>query len=352
MHTRLLLCFLIVICLIGCGEKKSNTDMLVGVSMPTKAVQRWNQDGANLQKFLQEEGYSVDLQYADNQTEMQISQISSMIDKGIKIVIVTTIDGAELSDILETAKSKAVAIIAYDRLIMNTDVVSYYVAFDNYRVGQMQAEYIEQKLGLAEATRPFNIELVTGDTNDNNVKFYFAGAMEVLQPYIDSGKLVVQSGEKSIDEVSTERWDGRLAQLRFENILSKYYFSGERVDAVLCSNDILAAGVIRALNGVGYTPHDMPVITGQDCDIVNVKSIILGEQSVSIFKDTRILAEKAVEIVAAIANKKTVRVNDTTTYNNGVKTVPSYLLDPRIVDASNYKELLLDSGYYKLSDLQ
>lgn len=327
------------------GEKGN----LVGVAMPTKDLQRWNQDGSNMKSELEAAGYEVDLQYASNEIGTQVSQIETMISNGCKLLVIASIDGDSLGTVLEQAKEANIPVIAYDRLIMNSDAVSYYATFDNYKVGTVQGEYIEKQLDLENAAGPFNLEIFTGDPGDNNAKFFYNGAMDVLKPYIESGKLVVQSKQKDFAEVATTSWATETAQSRMENILSSYYADGKKLDVVLCSNDSTALGVTNALEA-NYT-GEWPVITGQDCDIANVKNMIDGKQSMSIFKDTRELAKKTVDMVKSIMEGGEAPVNDKETYDNGTGVIPTYLCDPVYADKSNYKELLVDSGYYKESDL-
>ncbi|HHX66480.1 MAG: multiple monosaccharide ABC transporter substrate-binding protein [Miniphocaeibacter sp.] len=335
------------------GNVKGNGDgELIGVSMPTKSLQRWNQDGANIEKALKELGYKVELQFAENKIDTQISQIENMITKGAKVLVVGSIDGTALSTVLESAKDEGIKVISYDRLIVNTDAVDYYATFDNEDVGKIQGEYLETTLGLKEGNGPFNIELFTGPLDDNNVNYFFGGAMKVLQPYIDNGQLVVKSGQVSKEQAAITNWDEQEAQARMDNILTANYTS-EKIDAVLCSNDSVSLGVQSALKSAGYGTEDkpMPVITGQDANIANVKAIVADEQSMSVFKDTRALANKVVEMVDAIIKGSEAPVNDTTTYDNGVKVVPSFLLEPEAVTKENYKELLIDSGYYTEEDV-
>lgn len=332
------------------GDKKG---VKIGVSMPTKSLQRWNQDGSNMETMLKEKGYDVDLQYAENKVEAQASQIENMVTKGAQVIVVGAIDGSALSSVLDDAQSAGVKIIAYDRLIMNTEAVDYYATFDNYSVGQIQGQYIEEKLGLKEGKGPFNFEIATGPLDDNNVVYFFGGAMDVLNPYIEKGQLVVKSTQTTREKCATPNWDEGKAQERMDNILTANYTS-DKVDAVLCSNDSVSIGVQSALKSAGYGTADkpMPVITGQDANVANVKAIVAGEQSMSVFKDTRALAEKVVDMVDSVVNGQQPEVNDTETYNNGVKVVPSYLLKPQFVDQSNYKELLVDSGYYTEDQLK
>jgi len=339
--------------LTGCssagGGKTSGKESkgFVGIAMPTKSAERWIQDGGNMKKILEEKGYKVDLQYAEDVVENQISQIENMITKGVDVLVIASIDGKSLTNVLEGAKAQNIPVISYDRLIMDTDHVNYYVTFDNYKVGQLQGKYIEEKLGLKEGKGPYNIELFAGSPDDNNAYFFFDGAMSILKPYMDKGQLIVQSGQTKFEQVATLRWDGSLAQSRMDNILSAHY-TDKRLDAVLSPYDPISLGVISSLKGVGYGTKDkpLPLITGQDADLASIKSIVAGEQTQTIFKDTRKLAEKAVEMIEALLSGKEPEVNDTKSYDNGVKVVPAYLLEPVSVDITNYKEVLIDSGYY------
>ena len=322
----------------------------VGVSMPTKDLQRWNQDGANMQKELEAAGYTVDLQYASNDVQTQVSQVENMIASGANVLVIAAIEGSSLGEALDMAKDAGIPVIAYDRLIMNSDAVSYYATFDNYMVGTKQGEYVASALDLDNAAGPFNLEITAGDPGDNNAGYFYQGAIDVLQKYIDEGKLNVVSGQVKFEEVATPSWATETAQSRAENILSSFYADGTELDVWLCSNDSTAMGVENAL-AANYTGK-YPVITGQDCDIENTKNMIAGKQSMSIFKDTRTLASQVVKMVGQILTNTTVDVNDTTTYDNGAYVVPSFLCEPVFADANNYKEILIDSGYYTEDQLQ
>ena len=322
----------------------------IGVAMPTQDLQRWNQDGSNMKAELEAKGYEVDLQYAGNDSATQASQIENMIANGDQLLVVASIDGDSLGTVLAQAKEANIPVIYYDRLIMNTDAISYYATFDNYLVGKTQGEFLVDALDLENADGPFNLEIVTGDPGDNNVNFFYGGAMDVLQPYIDEGKLVVPSGQIAKEEVATANWATDAAQSRFENILSSNYADGTNLDAVLASNDSTALGVENAL-AANYT-GEYPIITGQDCDIANVANIVAGKQAMSVFKDTRALASQVVEIVDAIISGEEVPVNDTETYDNGTGIIPSYLCEPVAVTQDNYKEMLIDSGYYTEDQIQ
>jgi len=324
----------------------------VGIAMPTKSSARWIDDGNNIVKTLKERGYGTDLQYAEDDIPNQLSQVENMVTKGAKVLVIAAIDGTTLSDVLKQAKAKGIIVIAYDRLIRDTPNVDYYATFDNFQVGVLQAQSIEQALGLKDGKGPFNIELFGGSPDDNNAYFFYNGAMSVLQPYIDSGKLVVGSKQTGMDKVSTLRWDGATAQARMDNLLSAYY-GRKRLDAVLSPYDGLSIGILSSLKGVGYGSGNMPMpfVSGQDAEVPSIKSMLRGEQYSTIFKDTRDLARVTADMVDAALSGKEVTVNDSKTYNNGVKVVPSYLLKPVVVDKSNWEKVLIDSGYYKKSQI-
>ena len=322
----------------------------VGVAMPTKDLQRWVQDGENMQKELEAAGYEVDLQYANNDIATQVAQIENMVSNNCDLLVIASIDGTALGTALQGAKDADIPVIAYDRLIMQSDAVSYYATFDNELVGTLQGEYIEEALDLKNSDGPYNIELFTGSPDDNNCNFFFGGAMKVLQPYIDNGKLVVKSGSTTLAECATLNWSTEEAQKRMENIIAAYYSDGTQLDAVLSSNDSVANGITNAL--VASYNGEFPVLTGQDCDITSMKNILASKQSMSIFKDTRTLAAQVVKMVTAIVEGKDVPVNDTETYDNGTGIIPSYLCEPVFADANNYKELLIDSGYYTEEQLK
>jgi len=321
---------------------------MVGISMPTKTSTRWISDGETMEKLFQDAGYTPDLQFADDDIPNQLAQIENMVTKGAKVLVIGAIDGTTLSDILQKAADAGVKVIAYDRLIRDSGNVDYYATFDNFQVGVLQATSLVDGLKAKfPDTKPWNVELFGGSPDDNNAFFFYDGAMSVLQPLIDSGDVVVKSGQTGMETVGTLRWDGAVAQARMENLLSSTYTDG-RVDGVLSPYDGLSIGILSALKGVGYGSGDMamPVVTGQDAELPSVKSILADEQSSTVFKDTRELAKVAVNMVEAILAGNEPEINDTKTYDNGVKVVPSYLLKPVAVDKSNAKDILVGAGYY------
>lgn len=325
---------------------------LVGVSLPTKSLQRWNQDGEYMQKALEDMGYEVDLQFAEDKTELQVSQIDNMITKGVDVLIVCPIDVSTLTNVLNAAKEQGIYIISYDRLITDTAAVDYYATFDNNIIGRIIGEYIVDELGLEEGNGPYNMEIVSGPNSDAT-RVLFEAAVGEVQPYIDNGQLVIRSGQTDMEQTATPLWQEKEAQARMDNILTAFY-SDAHLDAVLCLNDSTSLGTQSALKAAGYgtESNPMPIITGQDCDIANVKAIIAGDQSMSVFKDTKILAAAVAEMTDQILKGETVMVNDTESYDNFAKIVPSYLIESKFVDINNWKELLVDGGYYTAEELE
>jgi putative multiple sugar transport system substrate-binding protein len=334
---------------------------LIGVSMPTQSSTRWISDGENIKSLMEAEGFQVDLQYAEDDIPTQVAQLEAMLTKGAKALIIAAIDGTQLTDVLQAAADSGVPVIAYDRLIRDSENVNYYATFDNFQVGVQQATSLLVGMGVyaseestsadgANAAGPWNVELFAGSPDDNNAGFFFNGAMSVLQPLIDSGVLVVKSGQTDFEQVATLRWDGAVAQKRMEDILVGTYAS-DSVHGVLSPYDGLSRGIIAALVDGGYTADNLPVITGQDAEVLSVQSMLAGEQYSTIFKDTRELAAVASGMAMAVLNGEEPEVNDTETYDNGVKVVPSYLLTPYIVTVDNYEALLIDSGYIDPADL-
>jgi putative multiple sugar transport system substrate-binding protein len=337
-----------------------NAGALVGVTMPTKSSERWIHDGDNVKAALEKLGYKVDLQYAENDIPTQVNQIENQITKGAKLLVIASIDGTAITTQLQEAADKKIPVIAYDRLIRNSPNVDYYATFDNFKVGVQQASslLVGLKLKNADGTDgsakgPFNVELFAGSPDDNNATFFFNGAMSVLKPYIDKGTLVVKSGQTDFKTVAILRWDPATAQKRMEDLLTKTYSSGKKVDGVLSPYDGLSIGILSALksNGYGTSGQPYPTVTGQDAELASVKSIIAGEQYSTIYKDTRQLADVTVKMADTVLKGGKPEVNNTKDYDNGNKVVPSYLLQPVIVDKTNYQKELVDTGYYTQSQL-
>jgi putative multiple sugar transport system substrate-binding protein len=326
---------------------------VVGIALPTKSAARWIADGENMARVFREKGYRVDLQYAEDDIPNQLAQIENMVTKGVKVLVIAPVDGTTLTGVLKKAADKGVRTVAYDRLIRGTPHVDYYATFDNFQVGVLQATSLTDRLGVAQGKGPFNIELFAGSPDDNNAQFFYDGAMSVLKPHLDAGRLVVRSKQMGVAKVGTLRWDPAVAQARMDNLLSAFYGQA-RLHAVLSPYDGISLGILSSLKGVGYcTPQlPCPVVSGQDAEAPSVKSILRGEQAATVFKDTRELARVTANLVDALLAGKPPEVNDTKTYHNGVKVVPAYLLKPVPVDAANARRVLVDSGYYKESQIK
>lgn len=326
----------------------------IGIAMPTQSSARWISDGNSMVEQFQAAGYATDLQYAEDDIPTQLAQVENMITKGVNVLVIAAIDGTTLSNALDNAAAAGIKVIAYDRLIRDSGSVDYYATFDNFKVGVQQAESLVK--GLNErfpGVKPWNVELFGGSPDDNNAFFFYNGAMSVLQPLIDAGDIAIPSGQMGMDVVGTLRWDGAVAQARMDNLLSANY-GDKQLHGALSPYDGLSIGILSSVKGVGYGSGDlpMPIVTGQDAEIPSVKSMIAGEQYSTIFKDTRALAGVTVKMVDAILSGGEPEINDTTTYDNGVKVVPSYLLEPVSVDVTNYEEILVGSGYYTADQLK
>jgi len=332
----------------GGGAKK------IGIFMPSKNETRWLQDSDSLMRQLQAKDYHVETRNAEDDVELQISQIEAMIDDNYDILVIAAIDGSRLKDTLQRAADKNIRVISYDRLIMDSPNVDYYVTFDNFEVGVLQGEYIRDALGLEANEGPFNIELFAGAPTDNNAVFFYDGALSVLGKYLDSGRLRVVSGERERTDVAIAEWRPELARERMGGLLEKHYGDGTKLHAVLSPNDGLAAGIIGALKDGGYggDGKPFPILTGQDSDIPNIRAIIAGEQSMTVFKDTRTLADRTFRMIDDLLIKNTTETNDSRTYHNNIKIVPSYICKPVLVTADNYKRVLVDSGYYEISEIE
>ena len=329
--------------------------------MPTKVSERWIKDGNAVKADLEKLGYKVDLEYADNKIPQQVLQVSNMITKGAKILIIGSIDGGSLSDQLDAAAKAGIQVISYDRLLTGSKNVNYYVSFDNYKVGVDQATSLLTGLGLVDADGkktdkkgPLNVELFAGSPDDNNATFFFNGAIDTLKPYIADGSIVVKSGQTGFTQVATLQWDPATAKARMQNLIAKSYSDGANVNGVLSPYDGLSIGIISALQGAGYgtAAKPLPIITGQDAEAASVKSIMADQQYSTIYKDTRKLADQAVVMANDILNGKKPETNDDKTYNNKVITVPTYLFQPTVVTKANYQKVLIDGGYYTTSQLQ
>ncbi|MGP5056897.1 multiple monosaccharide ABC transporter substrate-binding protein [Brachybacterium paraconglomeratum] len=339
-------------------------DQTVGVAMPTQTYERWVADGNNIKKGLEDKGFTVDMQYADDDIPTQQQQIDQMINSGVSVLLIASIDGASLSSQLDAAEAAGIPVIAYDRLLTDNENVDFYVTFDNYKVGVNQANALLFGLGLLDESfepaadapeGPLNVELFAGSLDDNNAHLFWKGAIDTLQPYFDEGTLKVLSGQMDIEQAATQRWEQETAQKRMENLLTTHYNGGEELAGVLAPADPLSRGIINALQNAGLGPtieEGLPIVTGQDAEIASIKLIADGVQSSTIFKDTRNLAEQAIVAAESILNGEEPEANDTETYDNGVVVVPSYLLEVQMVLQSNYEETMVDSGYYTAEQVE
>lgn len=349
------------------GSSDSNASgesVRVGVSMPTEVSERWIADGKAVKSQLEKKGFTVDLQYANDDIPTQTQQIDQMITNGAKILVIASIDGTALSSQLDAAGAAGIPVVSYDRLIRDNKNVDFYVSFDNYKVGVAEAHALLYGLGITDKdgksrddapTGPINIEIFAGSPDDNNANFFFQGAMDTLKPYLEKGILVIKSGQTKFDQVAIMRWSQEGGQKRMEDLLTSTYSGGEKVQGVLSPLDGISRGIITALqnDGYGHSIDDgLPIVTGQDADIASIKLINEGIQQSTIFKDTRLLATEAVKVVEAILKGDKPEANDTKTYDNGVKIVPSYLLDVKTVYKDNIKEEMIDSGYYTENEVK
>ena len=353
--STVLLAALISTSLFISGCNFGNQNKIIGVSMPSKEQQRWTQDGDNIKKQLQAKGYKVELRNAEGDIDKQIAQVQELIDKDCAVIVITAIDGESFTEVLKNAEKKKITVISYDRLISNTPTMDYYLTFDNVEVGVMQAEYIENAFNLKDGNNTIAIEIFSGAMDDSTTPDYYEGQMSILRKYIDNGQVIIRSGQTTLEQTATFDWSGEAAAERLEKIIADYYNNGAKIDAVLSTYDGMSIDMIDTLKAAGYgisSDKPLPVMTGQDCDKASVISIMNNEQSMSVFVDTRTLASRTVEMIDDIMVGKKPAINDSNRYNNGVKNVPAAICSPVLVDKENYRHVLIDSGYYKESDLK
>jgi putative multiple sugar transport system substrate-binding protein len=334
----------------------------VGIAMPTKSLERWNRDGSFLQKQFESKGCEVELVYSDNDVNQQVNDIENLIADKVNLLVIAAIDGESLSNVLDSADEAGIPVISYDRLIMNTKAIDYYVSFDNYTVGKLQGEFVVDtlKLDLKDTSKTYNIEFTAGDPADNNAGFFFNGAFDVLKPYIDAGILKVPSGQTAFEQVATASWSTDTAMSRMQNILGSYYSDGTVLDVALCSNDSTALGVTQAIES-DYAGSNQPIITGQDGDEANLANIVDGKQSMTVYKAVANEAVVTLDVGMAIMNGETPDEGlissagwkfdctyDTESYDNNTGIIPSYLLVPTVVTKDNIQTELVDTGYYTM----
>lgn len=341
----------------GCAPGQDDGTSLVGVAMPTTTLLRWVDDGEDVQEQLENLGYEVDLRYADNDVDTQVQQLGEMIDAGVDLLIVGSIDGTALKDQLARAAAADIPVVSYDRLIRDTPDIAYYATFDNRAVGVLQGKSFVRGLGLEDAdgnkikgAGPFSVELFAGSSDDNNATVFYEGAMSVLEPYIASGDLVVESGEKDFATIAVESWDPAKGNERMTSLLAAHYPGGTGPDGVLAPNDGIAIAVLEALKTHGAPAGT--VVTGQDAELASVKSILAGEQTSTIYKNTQLLAEVAATMGHALLSGREPETNDLTSYDNGVKTVPTMLLTPQLVTQDNLQRVLVESGAFTAEEIR
>ncbi|WP_168581402.1 substrate-binding domain-containing protein [Gephyromycinifex aptenodytis] len=356
---------LISLALSGCVSQRPTqtaatidpSNATVGVSMPTKSLERWNRDGAHLSEKLTGMGYKTTVQYADNKTDVQISQLQNMITQNVDVLVIAPIDGTVLGPVIAQAKAKHIPVLAYDRLIENTDGLSYYVSFDNFHVGELQGEYIVENLGLDKGKGPFNIEIFGGSPDDPNAAQFFAGAWSKLQPYVAAGKLVSPSGKVPASPTDWKKigilgWDSSKAQSEMQTRLNSFYIGSTKLDVVLSPNDSLALGIEQAIGARGFKPgSNWPLITGQDADKANTLNILAGKQAMTVWKDTRLLGDRAALMVDQLVKGQTVEITPGKEYDNGKVKVPTFLLTPTVVTADNVRSTVVEGGFYSAAEL-
>ncbi|MCW2131561.1 sugar-binding protein [Arthrobacter sp. VKM Ac-2550] len=341
------------------GGTQEPADTRIGVSLTSQDEERWLTDGKAIQQGLEELGYQVDLQYANNDIPTQQQQVDQMITSGADLLILAPLDGTALAPQIQAAVGADVPIISYDRLIRNSPDVDLYVTFDNYKVGSEQATALLTGLGVLDEQGqrtsekgPFNVELFGGSLDDNNATFVYGGAMEVLQPFIDDGTIVIASKQTELSQIATKDWSQQEAQARMDNLITSTYTGSRSVDAVLTPNDAVARGVITSLRNAGYGPtlsskgKPMPVATGQDAEIASVKLIEDQVQYATVFKNTKLLAAQTVDSAVKLLNGEEPEVNDSESYDNGAMVVPSFLMPIEVVKEKNIGDVLVESGYY------
>jgi putative multiple sugar transport system substrate-binding protein len=350
--------------LVSCGSTKSSGNdagkssgkKTIGIAMPAQELERWNSDGEYLKNKFESAGYNVELKFSNNDATKQNNDIIGMIDDGVDLLLIAAVDGTTLSKTLESAVEKDIPVIAYDRLIMDSNAITYYISFDNFEVGKLQGEFIRDALKLDSTAGPYNIEIVAGDSGDNNAKRFYDGELEILDEYIESGKLVIPSGLKQFELVATPGWTSENAQTNMTKILNTYYSDDKQLDAVVCANDSTALGVVQALDE-SYKGSNTPVITGQDGDIANLKNIVDGTQAMTVYKNVEDEVSVAYEVCkmildgdiptgALVQSFPFEARYDSESYNNGVKYVQSYLLVPSVITDINL-QLLVNTGHYQ-----
>lgn len=340
---------------VGSAEELRGEGKTIGICLTSQALARTVLDSIYLTEDLEAMGYSVDIVYSEQDAAVQATQFETFVSRGVDGIIISPSDGTALSNAVEVAAENDVPVMVYDALIMNSEYVKYYATDDLYAVGATQGGYIVEALGLADGNGPFNLEIFSGSMTDNNATYFFDGAMDQLNPYIENGQLVVRSGQVDRNSTGTEKWSATVAQTRADALLSTYYSDGEHLDAVLTQNDDLATGVIAACKSAGYgtESNPLPITTGQDCNVSAIISIINGEQTSTVFKNIKELAEAASIGIDNLVHGEEPNWDPEMVgiYNNNVVDVETYQVRPLLLTKDNWYELIVESGFYTADDL-
>ena len=317
----------------GCGSTAQEKSKNIAVCFPN-TTSSWQRNGDSLQKLLEEEGFTVNVQFSATIEEQQ-QQVKDVIGKNPDCIVIGAIDSAAFVEVLENAKKKNIPVIGFDRIISNTDAISYYASFDNGAIGDGMGEYIAAALNLKNGGGPFNIEFFAGGPSDNNAHIFFENTMKILEPYLRSGQLVCRSGQTTFEQVAVADWNSANARPRIQELMNRYYTDAP-LQVILSPNDDIA-GVI--LDEIGKAGKPYPIISGLDGDPAAFERIKNGQQTFTIAKDPDVLTAKCVRMIKAVVEGTQPDINDVTNYNNGVKVVPSYLCTPMIIDKTNVNSM-------------
>ena len=308
------------------GTQVSAKDLTIGMSIDDLRLERWQKDRDIFVKKAENLGAKVFVQSANGDASAQISQIENMINRNVDVLVIIPFNGEVLGNVIAEAKKEGIKVLAYDRLINNADI-DFYVSFDHEKVGELQAK------SVVEAKPEGNYFLMGGSPVDNNAKLFRKGQMKVLQPLIDSGK------SKVVGDQWVDSWLAEKALQIMENALTA---NKNNIDAVVASNDATAGGAIQALSAQGLSGK--VAISGQDADLAAIKRIVDGTQTMTVYKPITKLADKAAEIAVTLGKNEKPTPN--AELNNGLKNVPSYLLDPIAVNKDNIDDTIIKDGFH------
>ena len=365
------------ICLTACGAKKETAESTasgteeapvsgeaqdpymdvsgrrVAIAFPSAADERWSRDGEYLEQRFQEKGCTTHLVYSDGLEEQQTADVTQLIDEGCDLLIVSAIGDTSLAAPLAKAKAAGIPVIAYDKLIRGTDAVNFYVAYDAYRIGEMQGEYCIRALGLKveDTSKEYNVEFIAGNPADTTTGYLFSGAYDTLKPYLDAGVLDVPSEQMTFGQVTEGEWDANAAETRMKTILNTYYDKKTELAIALCSDDEAAKGVSKVLD-TSYSGKNHVIVTGCGAEADNLELIRKGKQSMTVYmapeQEAAVTADLGLTLLAgesADANlisdggwKFECRY-DTSSYNNGKGIVPSFLIVPEVITADNIRKI-------------